>query len=54
MKYINIKNSDGIKTVYEFSTMEEAKGMLGEYQIRDIYNNYYISSRCTREWRKKL
>ena len=54
MKYINIKDSDGIETVDEFPTMKEAMEMLKEYRLGDSYNNYYISSRSTREWREKL
>ena len=51
MIYINIKNYDGVETVDEFETYKEAKQMLGEYQLSDASNSYYLSQRSTKEWR---
>jgi hypothetical protein len=33
--------------------LKESRAMLKEYQIADTYNNYYISSRSTKDWREK-
>ena len=51
MKYINIKSRHGIETVDQFETLKECRKMLNEYRLSDTYNNYYISQRCTNEWR---
>ena len=53
MKYINIKGCDGVETVDEFETYKEAREMVKEYRMGDPYNNYYISQRCTKEWKDK-
>ncbi len=53
MVYINIKNSSGpVETVDEFMTRKEGLKMLKEYRISDTYNNYYLSTRSTKEWRE--
>ena len=51
MIYINIKNNGIVETVDEFKTYKEAKEMLKEYRLSDIYNHYYISQRCTKAWK---
>lgn len=51
MKYIQRKDSSGVETVDEFSTLTEARAMLREYLIADPYGQYYISSRCCKAWR---
>ena len=53
MTYINIKNNNEVETVDEFETRKEALKMVREYNTSDSYNNYYVSSRCTKEWRNK-
>jgi hypothetical protein len=53
MNYINIKSRWGIETVDEFETYKEARKMLKEYRISDTYNYYYISQKCTKDWRDK-
>ena len=52
MRYINIKNGTNIETVDQFETFKEAYKMLKEYRLSDPYNFYYISQRCTKEWKK--
>jgi hypothetical protein len=51
--YINIKNSGKVETVDEFETSKEARKMRREYQLSDSSNLYYLSKRCTKEWREK-
>ena len=51
MTYINIKNNNLVETVDEFESIREACKMIKEYRLADRYNNYYLSSRSTREWR---
>lgn len=53
MTYINIKNSGVVETVDEFDTYKEAKKMVIEYRLSDTTNNYYLSQRCTNDWRSK-
>ena len=50
--FINIKNNGVVETVDEFSSYREARKMRQEYQLADSYNLYYISQRCTNEWRE--
>ncbi len=52
MTYINIKNDGQVETVDEFPTYKEAKLMIKEYRMGDRYNNYYLSQRCTKEWKE--
>jgi len=51
MRYINIKTNYGVETVDEFETLKEAIEMLREYNYGG--GTYYISQRCTKDWRKK-
>ena len=53
MFYINIKNQGKVETVDEFETFEETKAMIKEYQMADYSNQYYISTRSTKEWKKR-
>ncbi len=53
MWYINIKNNGKVETVDEFETAKEARKMRQEYQMGDTYNLYYLSKKCTNEWREK-
>ena len=53
MIYINIKQNNKVETVDQFTTYKEAKAMVKEYNLSDSYNNYYISQRCTNDWRSK-
>ena len=53
MLYINIKNDGQVETVDEFETRKEAREMRKEYQLSDSSNIYYISSRCTNDWRNR-
>ena len=50
MIYINMKTSEGVETVDEVDTRKEARAMLAEYQL--MSGNYYLSIRCTKEWRE--
>ncbi len=50
--FINIKNNGVVETVDEFSSYREARKMRQEYQLADRYNSYYISQRCTKDWRE--
>ena len=52
MYYINIKNQGTVETVDEFTTLKETKAMIKEYQRGDQSNNYYISTRSTKDWRE--
>ena len=51
--YINIKNAGVVETIDEFETAKEARVMRTEYQMSDRSNLYYLSKRCTKEWREK-
>ena len=51
MTYINMKLYSEVETVDEFETVEEARLMLKEYILADSYSNYYLSQRCTNNWR---
>jgi len=53
MKYINIKNNNGVETVDQFETKKEAAEMLLEYRKSDSYNHYYISQKSTNNWKYK-
>ena len=53
MWYINIKNRGVVETVDEFSSAKEARAMRIEYQLGDSANLYYLSKRCTKDWRMK-
>ena len=53
MKYINVKINGVVETVDEFETYKEAQAIRNEYNLSDIYNYYYISSRSTKKWRDK-
>lgn len=52
MSYINIKNGGIVETVDQFTTYKECKAMLKEYRLSDQSNYYYISQRCTIDWKK--
>jgi len=51
--YINMKGNYGIETVDEFETRKEATEMVKEYRLGDRTNDYYLSSRSTKEWRER-
>ena len=53
MWYINIKQQGIVETVDEFSTAKEARKMRAEYQMSDRSNLYYLSKRCTKDWKEK-
>lgn len=50
MKYIQLKSSQGLETVDEFSSIKEARLMLKEYRVSDPSGYYYISSRPCKAW----
>lgn len=52
MTYINMKSVYGVETVDEYETYKEARAMIKEYRLSDPSNDYYLSSRSTREWRE--
>jgi len=51
MIYINIKYNGHIETIDEASTMKEARQMVREYNYLNDGVKYYISNKCTNEWR---
>jgi len=51
--YINMKGSYGIETVDEFDDRKEAVRCLKEYRFGDTSNYYYLSQRCTNDWKNK-
>ncbi len=53
MTYINIRVGGKVETVDEFDTRKEASAMRKEYQISDMHHRYYLSERCTKEWRER-
>ena len=53
MKYIQRKDKNGLETVDEFETRQEAKAMLSEYRMSDPYAHYYISNRPCKDWKEK-
>jgi len=49
--YVQMKQSGrDLETVDEFETWKEAREMLQEYQMCDLYSEYYLSRRCCRDW----
>ena len=53
MWYINIKNNGKVETVDEFASAKEARAMRIEYQLSDRTNLYYLSKKCTKEWKDR-
>ena len=51
--YLNIKTAGVVETIDEFETAKEARLMRKEYQMGDSSNLYYLSMRCTKEWRDR-
>lgn len=53
MTYINMRTSDGVETIDEFTTWKEARAMIAEYRLAYGGHGYplYLSSRSTAEWR---
>jgi hypothetical protein len=53
--YINMKNPyiKGVETVAEYNNRKEAITDLKEYRISDSYSFYYISQRCTNDWKER-
>ena len=52
MYYIQRKDSNGLETVDEFTTLKEAKAMIDEYCLSDWSAIYYLSSRACKAWLK--
>lgn len=52
MKYINTRYPGYVETVDEFETYKEAREMLKEYRLASPEMGYYLSNRCTNEWRR--
>jgi hypothetical protein len=50
MTYIQRRDCNGLETVDQFETMKEAKAMLAEYRLSDIYGHYYLSNRACKAW----
>ena len=48
-----MKGSYGIETVDEFDDRKEAVRCLKEYRLGDASNYYYLSQRCTNDWKNK-
>ena len=54
MTYLNIKENGKVETLDSFDTYKEAKKMIREYQLAsDYYLGSYLSSRCTKEYKKE-
>jgi hypothetical protein len=56
--YINIHSRYGVETIDEFpynnkNERKYAREMWKEYNIADRHNYYYLSQRCTNEWKNK-
>jgi hypothetical protein len=51
MTYIQRKGDGYLETIDEFSTRKEARAMLAEYQLGDLYGHYYLSSRACKGWK---
>ena len=49
--YINLKGAYR-ETVDEFDTRKEAIAMLCEYRFAYPGLNYYLSTRCCKDWKK--
>ena len=52
MFYINTRYGGQTETIDEFETRKEAREMLTEYRLAAPVMGYYLSIRCTREWRE--
>jgi hypothetical protein len=52
MVYIQRKGDGYLETVDEFETRKEAKAMLAEYNMSDLYAEYYLSSRPCKAWKE--
>jgi hypothetical protein len=53
MYYIQFKDSNGLETIGEFTTIKEARLMLKEYNLAYNTGHLYISSRACKAWRNK-
>lgn len=59
IKYINMKDSNGVETVDEFpwnsrEERDEARRCLGEYRLASGWNaEFYFSQRATKEWSER-
>ena len=51
MWYINFRDCNGVETIDEFDNAKEARKMLAEYNYGG--GMYYLSKRCTKDWRMK-
>jgi len=51
MVYINISQYGVVETIDEFETRKEGLLMLKEYRM--VNADYYLSSRCTKDWRER-
>ena len=53
MNYINMKGNCGIETIEDLKGLpvKEKRRLLNEYRISDRYNQYYFSSRCTKDYK---
>jgi len=56
--YVNTRSNYGVETVDEFPYNNKAertyaREMCREYNISDSSHYYYLSSRCTKEWKEK-
>lgn len=51
MTYINIKRNSVVETVDQFETRKEAYRAEYDYNLSDPSHNYYLSQRCTNDWR---
>ena len=49
--YINTKNNNKTETVDSYDSLENAELWLKKFQQHTLYNKFWISKKCTKEWR---
>ena len=52
-RYINVRTEEGLETVAEYENAVDAKRDCREYNKSNDGYVYYVSSRCTKDWKKK-
>ena len=51
--YVQRKDGRDLETVDQFETYKEAREMVKEYRLSDRSVEYYISSRCCKQWKEE-
>ena len=53
MVYVNLKNKGcSVETVDQFPLRREAIKAVKDFRLSDPTGNYYLSTRCTKDWRE--